>query len=115
MVDVLRVAETLEGKGVSVRVINIHTIKPLDEEIIQKAAEETKAIVTVEEHSIYGGLGGAVAEALAECGKAVRFRRVGLTNFIEGYGDPANVKRMNGIDSEAIEKTVLSLLEVLDV
>ena len=106
LVDALEAAGTLEKQGISVRVVNIHTIKPLDEEIILKAAEETKAIVTVEEHSIYGGLGSAVAEILAECGKVIRFRRIGLVDFVEGYGDPASVKKINRIDNEAIVKAV---------
>lgn len=112
MADVLNAADVLEHRGVSVRVVNIHTIKPLDEEIIQKAAEETKAIVTVEEHSVYGGLGGAVAEVLAEYGRNVRFRRVGLKGFVEGYGDPASVKKMNEIDGKAIVKAVLLCLDI---
>ncbi len=62
----LKAAEKLEADGVSVRVINIHTIKPIDKEIIIKAAKETKKLFTAEEHSIIGGLGGAVAEVLAE-------------------------------------------------
>ena len=106
LVDALEAAGTLEKQGISVRVVNIHTIKPLDEEVILKAAEETKAIVTVEEHSIYGGLGSAVAEVLAEYGKAVRFRRIGLTGFVEGYGHLASVKTMNGVDNKAIVKVV---------
>lgn len=110
--DALEAAKTLEKQGISVRVINVHTIKPLDEEIIQKAAKETKAIVTVEEHSIYGGLGGAVAEVLAEYGRNVRFRRVGLRGFVEGYGDPASVKRMNGIDAEAIARAIIDVLNI---
>ena len=56
----------LEKDGISVRVINIHTIKPLDEEIIVKAANETGKIVTVEEHSVIGGLGSAVCDVVAE-------------------------------------------------
>lgn len=111
MADILAAADALERQNVSVRVINMHTIKPLDEEIIQKAVEETQAIVTVEEHSIYGGLGGAVAEVLAEYGKAIHFHRIGLTDFVEGYGDLASVKKMNGIDGEAIERAVLKMLE----
>ena len=112
LLDALEAAEALEKQGISARVVNIHTIKPLDEEIIQKAAEETKAIVTIEEHSIYGGLGGAVAEVLAEYGRNVRFRRVGLKGFVEGYGDPASVKKMNGIDGKAIVENVLLCLNM---
>ncbi len=62
--EALSAAEMLEGKGIHARVINLHTIKPLDEEIILKAARECGAIVTAEEHQVNGGLGGAVSEVL---------------------------------------------------
>ena len=62
----LEAAKMLEEEGISARVINIHTIKPLDEELVVKAAMETGKVVTIEEHSVIGGLGGAVAEVLSE-------------------------------------------------
>jgi len=62
----LQAAKRLQQEGINCRAIEMHTIKPLDEEITLKAVEETKAIVTVEEHSIYGGLEGAVAELLSK-------------------------------------------------
>ena len=62
----LEAREMLKNEGISVRVINIHTIKPIDKDIITKAAKETGAIVTVEEHSVYGGLGSAVSETVCE-------------------------------------------------
>lgn len=64
--EALEAAKTLEAEGVSVRVVNMSTIKPLDEEAVRKAAQETKFIVTAEEHSVIGGLGGAVSEFTAE-------------------------------------------------
>ena len=73
----LEAAETLAAEGIDARVINIHTIKPLDKEIILKAAKETGAIVTAEEHSIIGGLGSAVAETVCE-GCPVPMLRVGV-------------------------------------
>ncbi len=73
----IEAAETLAAEGISARIINIHTIKPLDVELIAKAAAETGAIVTAEEHSIIGGLGSAVAEALAET-SPVPVLRVGV-------------------------------------
>ena len=73
----LEAAETLAAEGIDARVINIHTIKPLDKEIILKAAKETGAIVTAEEHSIIGGLGSAVAETICE-GCPVPMLRVGV-------------------------------------
>lgn len=78
----------LEKKGLSVRLINIHTIKPIDEEIIIKAAKETKAIITIENHSIIGGLGSAVAEILArKDGKKVKFKQMGFNDeYCSDYG-----------------------------
>ncbi len=62
----MRAAEALEAGGVDLRVLSMHTLKPLDDEAILRAADETRALVTLEEHSIVGGLGSAVAELLAE-------------------------------------------------
>jgi transketolase len=73
----LEAAQALAAEGIDVRVINIHTIKPLDKDIILKAARETGAIVTAEEHNIIGGLGSAVAEAVCE-GCPVPVLRVGV-------------------------------------
>ena len=83
----LEAREMLAKEGISARVINIHTIKPLDTEIIVKAAKETSAVVTAEEHSIIGGLGSAVAEALAE-NAPVPMKRVGVEDT---YGRSGNV------------------------
>jgi len=94
-------AKALEAKGISARVINIHTIKPLDKDIILKAAAETGAIVTAEEHNVIGGLGSAVAEAVCE-GCPVPVIKVGTNDcfghsgkvppLLEMYGlTPANI------------------------
>jgi len=85
--EALEAAKTLEASGISARVINIHTIKPLDRNIVCKAAEETGVIVTVEEHSIIGGLGSAVAETVAECCGAPVIR-IGI-NDVFGHSGPA--------------------------
>lgn len=85
--EALIAAETLAADGISARVINIHTIKPLDTEIIIAAAKETGAIVTAEEHSIIGGLGGAVAETVAEA-CPVPVLRVGVEDTF-GRSGPA--------------------------
>lgn len=105
LTEVLKAHNMLAQEGVSARVINIHTIKPLDKEIILKAVAETKAIVTVEDHDVIGGLGSAVAEVIAESGKGIPFVRVGLQEqFAEGYGTYADMKQVNQIDAEAIVK-----------
>lgn len=100
--DVLQAAEKLEKGGISARVVNIHTLKPFDRDIIIESATKTRAIVTVEEQTIYGGLGSMVAEVLAEEGIATKFRRVGLTDFAHGYGTHDEVKKENGIGADAV-------------
>lgn len=83
----LGAAEILKEKGINARVIDMHTIKPIDAEIIEKASRETGAIVTVEEHNILGGLGGAVAEVLAETTPCI-MKRVGLNDVFGKSGKP---------------------------
>ncbi len=84
----LQAADLLAGEGLSVRLLSLHTIKPLDVDLVRRAAEETGALVTVEEHSVIGGLGGAVAEALGRCRPAV-LEYVGLDDTFAGTGpDP---------------------------
>ena len=95
--DALQAADCLEQEGISVRVLNVHTLKPFDEEAILKAAEETRGIVTVEEHSIYGGLGSIVSEILAKSGCGKRLVNVGLKDFVKGYGSHREVKDANGL------------------
>ena len=94
-------AKTLEEKGISARVINIHTIKPLDKEIILKAAAETGAIVTAEEHNIIGGLGSAVAEAVCE-GTPVPVVRVGVNDSFGHSGKVPPLLEMYGLTAANI-------------
>lgn len=104
--DILDAAARSESEGISVRVIDMHTIKPIDEEAVIKAAEETGRIITVEDHSVIGGLGSAVAEVIAEHGKGIKFERVGLHAFSEGYGTYGQLKESNHIGIEAICQAV---------
>ncbi|MCK4852309.1 MAG: transketolase family protein [Candidatus Omnitrophica bacterium] len=83
----MEAAEKLRAKGISARVINLHTPKPIDREIIINAAEETGAILTVEEHTVYGGMGSAVAEVLAES-RPVIMKMMGLRGEFGVSGDP---------------------------
>ena len=85
--EALEAAKSLETEGISVRVVNIHTIKPLDKELICKCAKETGIIVTAEEHSIIGGLGAAVSETVTEC-CPVPVIKIGV-NDEYGYSGPA--------------------------
>lgn len=100
-----------EQHGISARVIDMHTIKPLDTDMLFKCARETGAIVTVEEHSINGGLGGSVAEYLLEGGFGVKFKRVGLPDEFAMLGEMEAVYHRYGLDPEGITKTVLDLLK----
>ncbi|MBI4056090.1 MAG: transketolase family protein [Elusimicrobia bacterium] len=106
-------AESLEfDEGISIRVLDMHTIKPLDREAVQKAARETKRIITVEEHNIIGGLGSAVAEVLAEEGVSVRFKRLGIPDTFCQIGYPEDLYKVYGIDSDGIIKAVQEMLKV---
>ena len=100
----LEAHELLAKEGISARVINIHTIKPLDEEIITKAAKETGAIVTAEEHYIMGGLGSTVCEAV--CRNApCQVRIIGTEKFGQS-GKPAELLELYGLTAQNIAKNV---------
>lgn len=103
--EALTAAEMLEKDGVSVRVINMATVKPLDEEIVIKAAKETKKIVTVEEHSVIGGLGGAVAECVSsKCPVAVQ--RIGVYDRFGESGSAGALLKHFELDGEGIYKQI---------
>lgn len=106
--EVLKAAEALAARGVMARVVNIHTIKPLDEDVILDSARRTRGIVTVEDHGIHGGLGSAVAEAAAQAGVGP-VRRIGVRDFAES-GDPAGLYRKYGLSAEHIVAEAEKLL-----
>jgi transketolase len=97
----LEAREFLEKEGISARVINISTIKPIDKDIIIKAAKETKGIVTAEEHSIIGGLGSAVAEVVVEnC--PVKVERIGVNDTFGESGTGEALLEKYGLTAENI-------------
>ena len=103
----LEAAESLAAKGVDAEVINIHTIKPLDEEIILASAQKTGKVVTAEEHSVIGGLGSAVCDVLAEkCPTPVR--KVGVLDTYGESGPAVDLLAKYGLDAAGIEKAALS-------
>lgn len=108
----MHAAQLLMRQGVSAAVLSMHTIKPLDEESVMRAAKHTRAILTVEEHSALGGLGGAVAELLAESSQRdVRFRRVALpSEFSRFVGSQEYQRGRFGLAPESIAKEALALL-----
>lgn len=105
--EALEAAKSLEAEGISARVVNIHTIKPLDKELICKCAEETGLIVTAEEHSIIGGLGSAVAEAVTEC-CPVRVIKVGVNDVFGHSGPAVDLLKEFGLSAENIAAAVKS-------
>ncbi len=103
--EALQASQMLESDGISARVVNIHTIKPLDKELICRCAKETGVIVTAEEHSIIGGLGSAVAETVTEC-CPVPVIKIGV-NDVYGYSGPAvDLLKKFGLSAENIADKV---------
>ncbi len=105
-------AEQLAAEGINARVINIHTIKPLDEELIIKAAKETGRIVTVEEHSVIGGLGSAVADCVTEH-YPVPVTKIGVNDVYGHSGPAADLLKEFGLCAENIVATVKKVLNTL--
>ena len=101
----LAAAEKFEAEGVSVRVINIHTIKPIDKDIVIKASKETKKLFTVEEHSIIGGLGSAVAEVLAEENPSPLYR-IGVRDTFGESGPAVELLHKYKLDAEGIYEQI---------
>ncbi len=106
--NALAAAGALALNGVESRVVSMHTIKPLDQQAIIEAAEETSAIFTIEEHSIVGGLGGAVAEVLCEeSERKVLFKRIGVNgSFTSKVGDQDYLRSVYALDAEGIVRTI---------
>ncbi len=107
--NALEAARQLHGDGVEATVINIHTIKPLDEAVILDAAATCKRVVTIEDHSVNGGLGGAVAELLGER-RPTRLKRIGMHTFGES-GTPEALYEKYGFSVSKIRQTVLDFLQ----
>jgi len=108
--EALEAAKELETKGVNARVINIHTIKPIDAELIIKAAKETRAIVTVEEHNIIGGLGSAVSEVISE-NFPVLLKRIGTNDTFGESGKPAELLKKYGLTKDNIVEAVTDIIK----
>jgi transketolase len=100
----VQVAQRLRDAGFSIRVISMHTVKPLDHQAVLKAAQETRAVVTVEEHSLIGGLGSAVAEVLAESAvEKVPFKRFGLpSQFCSEAGSQEYLRQQYGLSTDGL-------------
>ena len=108
--EAMMAAETLQAEGISVRVVNMATIKPIDKDIILQAAAETGAIVTAEEHNVIGGLGSAVAEVLVESGKPVPMLRVGVEDAFGRSGPALELLDLYGLTAPHIAEKVKAVL-----
>jgi transketolase len=106
------VARRLAERGAEARVLSMHTLKPLDDEAVLAAARETGAVVTLEQHSVIGGLGSAVAEVLAEApGVKVPFKRIGLPSaFAARVGSQGYLEEQHGLTEEPVLRVVEQLL-----
>ena len=97
--------EELQKQGIEVRVVDMHTIKPIDKEMIIKCAKETKKLISVEDHSIIGGLGSVISEVLTE-NYPVKLKRIGINDCFGRSGKAEELIKYFGIDSESIKKAV---------
>ena len=101
----MEAAELLAAEGIDAEVINIHTIKPLDEELVLASARKTGKVVTVEEHSVIGGLGSAVADVLSEK-EPTRMIKIGINDVFGESGPALELIKKYGLDAESIYKKV---------
>jgi transketolase len=110
----LKAAKELSEEGIEARVINIHTIKPIDKDIIINAAKETGAIVTAEEHSIIGGLGSAVLEVLSDV-YPVPVKRVGVSDTFGESGKPAELLEKYHLTQKDIQEACKAAIELKNI
>ena len=103
--EAIKAKEKLQEKGINIRVVDVHTIKPIDKEMIVKCAKETKKIITIEDHSIIGGLGSAVCEVLAE-EYPTKVTRLGINDTFGKSGNATELMALFGIDEKTILKNI---------
>ncbi|MBR1747978.1 MAG: transketolase family protein [Clostridia bacterium] len=106
----LKASEILEKEGISVCVLNMHTIKPIDKDAILSAIKDTGVIVTAEDHTVIGGLGSAVADVIAENGAGVKFKKLGIQDVFSPMGAPDDLLAIHGINDKGIAEAVKKLL-----
>ena len=99
--EALKAQKILKEKGIDIRVIDVHTIKPLDEEMILKCAKETKRLISIEDHSIFGGMGSAISEVLTDK-YPTKLERMGINDKFGKSGKAEELLKYFGIDAEAI-------------
>lgn len=105
--EAIKAQEELEEKGIKVRVIDVHTIKPIDKEMIVKCAKETKKLISIEDHNIIGGLGSAISEVLTE-EYPTKLTRLGIKDTFGKSGKAEELMKYFEIDKEAIIKAIIN-------
>ena len=108
--EAMEAADRLNAEGISTKVINIHTIKPLDTELIIAAAKETGKVVTVEEHSVIGGLGSAVCDCLSE-NYPTKVLKIGMNDVFGESGSAAALVKKYGLDADGIYAKIKDFLK----
>jgi transketolase len=114
VVHALLAAAYLAGRGIQCRVLSMHTVKPLDAPAVLEAGRECRAIITVEEHSVHGGLGEACAALLLQAGLHVQFRLVGIPDEDTVTGSQADIFRHYGITMEGLSEQARALLQAIE-
>ena len=108
----VQAADFLEkADGLKVRVLDMHTIKPIDKEAIVKAVMDTRRIITVEDHNVLGGLGSAVAEVVVESGKGCAFKKLGVQDKFAPIGLHEDIMAELGIDANGIIAAVREVMK----
>lgn len=105
--ELLEAQELLAEDNIELRIINIHTIKPLDVENIKEECSKQNKIFSLEEHSVIGGIGSSIADVIATNGINAKLVKIGINDrFAEGYGTYSEIKRMNSLDAQSIYKVI---------
>ena len=104
--EAIKAKEMLEKEGIYIRVVDMHTIKPIDKEMIVKSAKETKKLISIEDHSVIGGLGSAIAEVLTE-EYPCKLIRMGINDTFGKSGNAVELLKHFGLTSDAIIKQVM--------
>ena len=108
--EAIKAKELLEKEGINIRVVDMHTIKPIDKDIIIKSAKETKKLISIEDHSIIGGLGSAISEVLAD-EYPCKLIKMGIKDVFGQSGNAVELLKYFGLTSDAIIKMVLGTKE----
>ena len=106
VVEALKAKEILETKGIDIRVVDVHTIKPIDEDMIVKCAKETKRLISIEDHNVIGGLGSAISEILTSC-YPTKLERIGINDEFGKSGKAEELIKFYNLNAEEIAKKFL--------